>query len=288
MKWAIIYVSSYFPDPEMAGFVAQTAEEAGFESIWSGEHIVIPVNYKLEYGFTDSGEFPNADKPIPDPLVYFSYLAALTKTLRFGTGISLLPEHSPLVFAKSVATLDHMSGGRFELGVGVGWMKEEFEALGVPWEHRGKRTDEYIAGLRRLWADDQASFDGEILKFPAVRSNPKPVRKMVPIHIGGDTQIAARRAGRLGDGFFPAVYPNRRVKEELPGLIDTMRKTAAEHGRDGSKIEITSGGTRSADGVSWFEDLGVSRLTIAVHGKTREEIRRELMTFGEQVISKTT
>jgi len=287
MKWAIIYIPNTFPNPDMAAFIAQTAEQAGFESIWGGEHVVFPVEYEHVYGFTDSGEFPNTDKPMPDPLIYFAYAAAVTKTLRFGTGVVLLPEHNPLVFAKSAATLDFLSGGRFELGVGIGWMKAEFEALGIPWEQRGKRTDEYIAALRRLWSEDEASFDGEILKFPPVRCSPKPPRKMIPIHIGGDTPAAARRAGRLGDGFFPAVYPNRRVKEELPMLIDTMRRTAAEHGRDGSKVEITSGGTRKAEGVAWFEDLGVSRLTIAIHGREKEEIYRELMTFGDEVISKT-
>lgn len=288
MKWAIIYVNTKFPGPEMLGFVAKTAEEAGFESIWGGEHIVFPVTYTQDYPFTDTGEFPMADKDIPDPIVYFAYAAALTTTLRFGTGINLLPEHNPLIFAKSVATLDVLSNGRFELGVGIGWMREEFEALGVPWAARGKRTDEYIEGIRRLWADDQASYDGEILKFPPVYCNPKPVRRMVPVHIGGDTHFAARRAGRLGDGFFPALYPNRRVREELPGLLETMRTTAAEHGRDPDRIEITSGGTRRAEGVAWFEDLGVSRLTITTHGTTKEEIYRELMTFGDEVIAKTT
>jgi len=287
MKWAIIYVPHNFPTPDMAAFVAQTAEQAGFESIWGGEHVVFPVDYAPKYGFTDSGEFPWAEIPMPDPIVYFAYAAAVTKTIRFGTGVVILPEHNPLVFAKSVATLDYLSVGRFDLGVGVGWLKEEFDALGVPWEARGKRTDEYIQALRRLWSDSPAAFDGELLKFPPVHCLPKPVKKMVPIHIGGDTQIAARRAGRLGDGFFPAVYPNRRVKEELPGLLETMRKTAAEHGRDGWKVEVTSGGTRKAEGVAWFEDLGVSRLTIAIHGKTKDEIYRELMTFGDEVISKT-
>src|ERR1700740_2218863 len=119
--------------------------------------------------------------------------------------LRILPQRNPLVLAKEVATLDYLSGGRIELGIGGGWLKEEFEALGIPFERRGKHPDEYVAAMRALWASDGASFAAEFVKFDKVSCNPKPVAKSVPIIVGGHSEAAARRAGRLGDGFFPSI-----------------------------------------------------------------------------------
>ena len=158
----------------------------------------------------------------------------MTTTLRLATGILILPQRNPLVLAKEVATLDALSGGRVELGVGVGWLEEEFDALGIPFSERGTRTDESIEVLRALWDGDHADYRGTHFSFSGVSSNPKPANGRVPIHIGGHSPVAARRAGRLGDGFFPG-------RGGLGELVDIVRQTAADAGRNPEGIEVTSG-----------------------------------------------
>ena len=142
--------------------------------------------------------------PIPDPLVWLAYVASITTSLRLATGILILPQRNPVVLAKELATLDHLSGGRVELGIGVGWLEEEFAALGVPWARRGARTDEYVGAMRALWASDGADFDGEFASFHRVSSNPKPVHRSIPIVVGGISEPALRRVARLADGWAPA------------------------------------------------------------------------------------
>ena len=167
---------------------------------------MFPHKYTSVYPYAPGGRLPGGPGgALPDPLIWMAAMAAVTTRLRFMTGVIILPLRNPMVLAKQVATLDHMSGGRIELGIGVGWLKEEFEALGIPFEKRGARSDEYIAVMRKLWAEDGVSFDGQFVKFDEVSSNPKPVGGSVPIVIGGHSEAAAKRAGRLGDGFFPSI-----------------------------------------------------------------------------------
>ena len=130
---------------------------------------------------------------MPDPLIWLAFVAAATTELRLGTGIVILPQRNPVILAKELATLDSLSGGRVEFGIGVGWLKEEFEALGVPWARRGARTDEYIEAMRALWDGDHAAYEGEFVSFDDVSSNPKPAQGRVPIHIGGHSRAAAER-----------------------------------------------------------------------------------------------
>ncbi len=243
---------------------ARAAEAAGFESMWTVEHVVYPDDYASAYPYSADGKMPaTSSTPIPDPLIWLAYIAAATTTLRLATGILILPERNPVVLAKELATLDHLSGGRVELGIGVGWLKEEFDALGVPWERRGARTDEYVAAMRALWATDGATFDGDFTSFTRVSSNPKPVGGTIPIVIGGHSRAAAERAGRLGDGFFPG----KGSPAELAESIDIVRQTAAAHDRDPERIDITAGtgGIFGDDPVGAVEEmaaLGVSRLIV--------------------------
>lgn len=198
----------------------------------------------------------------------------------------IFPQHNPVILAKQAATLDKLSGGRFLLGVGVGWLREEFESVGSDFATRGARTDEGISAMREIWANDIASFSGEHYGFPPLKSFPKPTAGHVPVHIGGDSVVAARRAGRSGDGFFPAMWPTERIERELPSLLGTMRVSAREAGRDPSGIEVTSGGARTFEDVKWFADQGVDQLTITVRARDDAEIREELLRFGDSVISK--
>ncbi|MEQ9643592.1 MAG: LLM class F420-dependent oxidoreductase [Alphaproteobacteria bacterium] len=260
MKFGLRYCNTgRFVDPAKAVELLAAGEEAGFESAWTVEHTVVPAGYESAYPYSDSGKMAGGkdDIPLPDPLIWMAYAAARTSTIKLGTGIIILPQHSPVITAKQVATLDYMSGGRVLLGIGVGWLREEFDAIGVPFEGRGRRTDEYVAALRELWGADVPSFQGEFVNFDGAYCRPQPVNGSVPIIVGGHSQAAARRAGRLGDGFFPA----RGASTEL---FDLVRRTAEACGRDPGAIEFT---TSLPDDLSTIPDLaaiGVDRLLVPV------------------------
>ena len=205
--------------------LCRIAEAAGFDSVIAVDHVLFPHAYTSVYPYAPGGRLPGGPgSPLPDPLIWIAAMAAVTTKLRFMTGVIILPLRHPAVLAKQVATLDYMSGGRIELGIGVGWLKEEFEAMGIPFEKRGARSDEYIAIMRKLWAGDGVSHDGPFLKFAEVSSNPKPVRRAVPIVIGGHSEAAARRAGRLGDGFFPSIG----AQVDTVPLFDVMRRAGTQ------------------------------------------------------------
>jgi probable F420-dependent oxidoreductase len=188
-----------------------------------------------------------------------AYVAAATSRIRLATGILILPQHNPVIVAKQVATLDHMSNGRILLGIGVGWLKEEFDAIGAVFENRGRRTDEYIAAMRELWSADAPNFSGRYVTFKDAFMRPKPVNRSVPIIIGGHTEAAARRAGRIGDGFFPG--------RGLPmDLIEIVRRTAREAGRDPAAVEITVSIPDDLAQLADFAAAGVSRVLLPVTG----------------------
>ena len=273
-----------FGTPDGSIQFAQAAEKAGVESLWTVEHVIYPSSYDSQDPYDPSGQMAMApDTDLTDPLIWLTWLAANTSSIRLGTGIIILPERNPLVLAKQVGTLDSFSGGRVELGIGVGWLKEEFEALGVPWERRGARTDEYVAVMRELWGGNEVSFDGEFVSFDRVSSNPKPLNGSVPITIGGHSDAAARRAGRIGNGFFPG-------KGDLEHMLGLVRESAEKHGRDASEIEVTwgSGEIMGSDPVAAAEKLkeqGVSRVivpSLMFLNNTEEQ----LAEFGERVVSK--
>ncbi len=274
MKFGLMFANTG-PFAETEGLIelAQAAEANGFESLWTVEHVIWPTEYDSTYPYDPGGKMPgDSTSSIPDPLIWLAFVAANTKTIKLATGIIILPERNPLVLAKTVATLASLSKGRFQLGIGVGWLKEEFEALGIPWERRGKRTDDYIGAMRALWSGDNAHFDGEFAAFHNVTSNPKPPGGAVPVVIGGHSKAAARRAGRLGDGFFPG----KGSMEELAELFDVMNQAAADAGRDPAAIEITAGhpGIFSSDPAGAAEELtalGVHRTIIPAFALLGEE-----------------
>ena len=235
MKFGIGFANTItFVTGDGAAELAKAAEDVGFESLWTVEHILYPEGYESTYPYAPDGRMPGSGaNPIPDPLIWLSYVAANTTDLKLATGISLLPERHPVTYAKGVATLDMMSSGRVILGIGIGWLKEEFEALDIPWEGRTRRTEEYADVMRELWEADDVSYHGEFVDFDNISSNPKPHDGPVPIHIGGHSRAAAERAGRMGDGFFPA-------KGDVAGLFEIARQTAADHGRDAEALEMTS------------------------------------------------
>jgi len=289
MKFGLMFANTgNFATPAGARAIAAAAESAGFESIWTVEHVLVPRGYESEYPYDKSGKMPGGETTdIPDPLVWLSYVAACTSTINLATGILIVPQRNPGVLAKEVATLDVLSGGRMVLGVGVGWLEEEFDALGVPFARRGTRLDDYVAAMRALWASDDASYSGEFAEFTSVVSRPRPAAGAVPIVVGGHSEAAARRAGRLGDGFFPGKGSNERLSE----LFDIMRAAALDHDRDPDAIEITTGGAAAfapdpVAALKELEEIGVDRVVIPPLSFDVEGIGPALEQFGQHVIAK--
>ena len=269
---------------EYAAAFGRLLEELGFESVWTVEHHVMCVEYASVYPYSPNGRSPfAADVVQPDPLIWLSYLAAATQRLRLATGILIVPFRNPVVLAKTLASLDRISGGRLLLGIGVGWVREEAEALGVDFAGRGRRTDEYIEVMRTLWREPVASFHGEFVNFDGVVSEPRPAQQGgVPIIVGGHSEAAARRAGRLGNGFYPlGVAPDR-----LAALRRIMEETAREHGRDPAEIEITCVGQPTAEAAELYADQGVDRLVFFPHKGDLDALRRLLEAFRRDVMEK--
>jgi probable F420-dependent oxidoreductase len=290
VKWGIVFASTGFPDPDSAVALARAAEQAGFESLWAPEHVVESrAEGATPYRGVSSGSMRrlSARGGIPDPLVWFAYVAAVTTTIRFGTGVLILPEHQPAVLAKTAATLDHVSGGRLMLGIGVGELPEEYQAVGMPFRDRGRRMDEYIEAMRVLWHDDEASYRGQYVSFERVECRPWPVRRRIPLIIGGDSNAAIRRAARYGDGYFPFVFPGRDPLVELPRLLRQVRRATAEAGRDPDDLEFTAGGARTAEDARIYADLGIHRLTVAVRGHTVTEMREHVARLGDELVAPT-
>jgi len=262
MKFGIRYCNTgRYVDPARAVELVQAAEETGFESAWTVEHVVIPKGYQSAYPYTTDGRLPGGegDFILPDPQIWMAYVAARTSRIKLATGILILPQHNPVICAKQVATLDYMSGGRVLLGIGVGWLKEEFEALGVPFADRGARTEEYMHALRALWSMDVPTYEGKFVSFRNAYMRPKPTNGTVPIIIGGHSKAAARRAGRMADGFFPA----RGASEELLALV---RDSAIEAGRDPKDVEITASMPEDLADLPALAARGVSRVLVPVTG----------------------
>ncbi|MEW1567420.1 LLM class F420-dependent oxidoreductase [Streptomyces sp. NPDC093509] len=234
--------------PEVIRAVATAAERHGFARLWCGEHVVLVDSPDSRYPYSSDGRIAvPADADWLDPLLTLSFAAAVTSTIELATGVLLLPEHNPIIVAKQAATLDVLSSGRFSLGVGVGWSAEEFEALGVPFTGRGRRTDEYIDVMRTLWADDPASFTGEFTRFDGIRVNPKPLRRgRLPMLAGGNSSTALRRAVSHADGWYGFNLPVVDVAEH----VATLAEQCALHGRSFAELTIA---VALSDGVP--EDL---------------------------------
>lgn len=286
MKFGIIapYAVGPVEDSRFAAAFAKMAEDLGFESLWVVEHVVMSVEYSSVYPYDPSGRSPfTAEVAQPDPLVWLAHVAAVTERIRLATGVLIVPQRNPLILAKECASLDRLSGGRLELGIGVGWVREEAEALGVRFEDRGRRTDEYIEVMRTLWREPVASFHGEHVHFDRVVSRPKPLQEGgVPIVVGGHSLAAARRAGKYGNGF----YPLGVSEEKLARLLEVMRESAAEAGRDPGRIELTLIGLPDAASAERNARLGAGRTVIAAKSGDLTALRRDLESYRREVIER--
>jgi probable F420-dependent oxidoreductase len=268
-------------EPAMIKTVALATERVGFSTLWAPEHVVLLSEYASRYPYSE-GEFPMpVDTPIGDPFTTLTYAAALTSKIRLATGICLVPEHNPLVLAKTVATLDRLSSGRFILGTGIGWLEEEFQAIGVTWERRAQRTREYIEAMRLLWSGEKASYSGEFVNFHGALSYPKPARnRRVPVWFGGESGPALRRVAEYGDGW---IGFNLSVDEAAPKIkrIEELLKTG---GRKRSDVEIAVSPymkPMKPDDLKRYRDLGVDEVAMVNFDIPANE--RELVAKIEQI-----
>src|SRR5271163_566752 len=214
---------------------ARKAEQLGFESLWIPEHPILPVNPKTPFPST-KGPIPNVYSQMCDPFVALSMAAAVTTTLKVATGICLVPERNAIVTAKEVATLDAFSGGRFLFGIGAGWLREESELLGVDFPRRWTQTAEYIAAMRELWTKGEASFEGKYVKFPAIRSYPRPAQPAgPPVLLGSRDKNALKRVAKWGDGWCPIRISVDEMKQATAELREECQKT----GRDYARLDLT-------------------------------------------------
>lgn len=279
------YPANVAADPTWMVEFARHAETVGFESIYIPEHIVVPAGYERRYPYSPDGTIPLADDcPFPDPLELLSFLAAVTERIVLATGVLLLPAHHPVLLAKRAATLDALSGGRLRLGVGVGWMREELDALDSDFHTRGARADEMIAAMRVLWTEDEPTFHGSFFSFERARCLPRPVQPGgVPIHIGGHTPAAARRAGRMGDGFQPLGVEG----DDLDHLMQVLREAATAAGRDAEAIELTLlgvAGITTPDDVKRAEEQGATRLLLGTLAGDLNQAKDELSRTADLLI----
>src|SRR5262249_20613295 len=242
--------------------VAAAAERSGFATLWSGEHVVMVDQSASRYPYSDDGQIavPAAADWI-DPMIGLGFAAAVRSTIGIATGVLLLPEHNPVLVAKQAATLDRLSGGRLTLGVGIGWSREEFAALGVPFDHRAARTAEYVAAMRALWRDDVASFGGRFVEFDSIRVNPKPFReRTIPIMLGGNSDSALRRVASWGDGWYGFNLDDAAAVRDRVGKLDRL---CAEAGRDRAELRLAVAlrNPRESD-VDALAELGVDELVL--------------------------
>ena len=241
-------------DPETAASVAKAAEEAGFESVWTAEHVVLP-----------DPQVPPSPVPaqtrLLDPAVSLAYLAAHTRTLLLATGIIILPQRNPVVLAKELASLDVLSGGRLVFGIGAGYLQAEFEALGAPFEDRGERTDEYIEVIRALWTQEAPRFEGRFVSFGDIDAQPRPVQEPhPPIVVGGMSPPALRRAVRQGNGWYGFALDVDATATCVAGLRAAQQQVERPPELGPLEISVTPSVPLDADALRRFEDLGVERL----------------------------
>jgi probable F420-dependent oxidoreductase len=252
--------------------LAMHADRLGFHVLWTAEHLIFPRSIATPYPYGGSFPFPVTD-PILDPLIALTWAAAVTENIHLGTAVLVAPYRHPVVLAKQLATLDSMSGGRALLGIASGWLREEFEMLGVPFRERGARTDEAIGLLRALWKDDSVTFRGRWTTLEDAAFFPKPHRRPgPPIWIGGGSPAALRRTARLGDGWLGVPRPSLG---ELATDIEKIRRLAEEAGRDPRAIGVaSSGAARSVDELvarlPELEKIGITIANVPIYSWTND------------------
>ncbi len=265
--------------------LARVAEDVGVESFWTFEHVMVPNHYASVYPYSRSGKMPVLpETPFVDPLITLAHLAGVTSTLKLATGVNIMPQANPLLLAKQVASLDHLSGGRLILGLGAGWLEEEYGAMGVPFEKRGARFNDYLVAVKKVWSGETVEHQSEFLNWSGFKSYPIPVQKPhPPLIIGGTSPAALRRVVRHGDGWFA---PSRNL-EELGEMCGALREVASQEGRDYQSLQISAmwGGVQEGlESIPAYKELGVTRLILGMHHLEGSDPLKGLESLGHRVI----
>jgi probable F420-dependent oxidoreductase len=273
---------------EILRAVGREIEDRGFESIWVPEHVVLFDEYESAYPYSPDGKFPGgADSGMLEPLQALTYLAAVTDRVRLGTGICLVPQRNPVYTAKAVTDLDSLSGGRVDFGVGVGWLREEFAAVAMPFEKRGPRTDEHLQVMKALWCDEVSEFHGEFYDLAPCRMYPKPIQSPhPPIHVGGESDAAMRRVARHGQGWFSF----NRLPEDLPEPLARLDAALAAEGRSRSDVVLSVSpyfNPVTPAAVEGYAALGVDRLIVLCLAFDVDTLRSQLDDLVRDVLEPT-
>ncbi len=266
--------------PEQIAATGRIVEECGLHSLWVPEHVLFFREYASRYPYAADGRIPGDPDGVMEPFTALAFLAAHTERLRLGTGICIVPQRNPIYTAKQVADVDYLSGGRVDFGIGVGWLREEFAALGVPWARRGDRTRECIGVMKTLWCDEVSSFEGEFYSLPDSLQNPKPVQKPhPPLHIGGESDAALRRVAELGNGWFTYNQTPEALGERLPALDAALEAV----GRSRRDVRLTAAPRDKADPalVDRFRQLGVDELLLPLFARDEDGLRRRAEGLAE-------
>lgn len=277
---------NFFPvRPQFLLPIARRADELGYDSLWLGEHLVFPTRIASTYPYGPTLGPPLPSTSLFDPLITLAYVAAQTRQIQLGTSVYLVNLRHPVIAAKLVATLDALAGGRVILGIGSGWLKEEYDAITAPWDHRGTRMEECIDVMRRLWTEERVAHSGRFYRFDEVGFEPKPARVPVPILIGGDTQAALQRAARSGDGWFGLRY----TPESAATRIRELRAMRASDRP--FEITVSPETVPDIDQIHRFRDAGVDRIVLiakelAAGKKTVEATLDGLNRFAETVMNR--
>jgi probable F420-dependent oxidoreductase len=266
--------------PECAANVARAAEAAGFESVWTGEHVVLP----------DPQAPPSPappQHPMLDPAVALAFLAGHTQRLRLATGIIILPQRNPVVLAKELASVDVLSKGRLIFGLGAGYLKPEFDAIGARFDDRGARTDEYIDVLRALWTEAKPAFAGRTVRFGGIDAQPRPVQKPhPPIVVGGTSAAALRRAVARGNGWYGFLRDLDAAKADLAGLAAARRATERPAALGALEVTVTPPPRIDLDAAQRYRDLGVDRLVLLAPARDEAAILRWVEQTAEALVRK--
>lgn len=270
--------------PELASEIACVAEECGFSSLWVPEHAILFDEYQPNYPYSEDGVMPGgADANVLDPFPVLSFFAALTKRIRIGTGVMILPQRNPIYAAKEIASLDVLSGGRLDVGIGVGWLAEEMRALGVPFERRGARADSYVRVMQALWCEDPSSYEDEFYTLPDCRFAPKPVqRPHPPLVFGGESPAALRRIAEFGQGWNAAM----KTPEMMEKLLIDLDVQLAKRGRKREEIEITvmPGRDLDADDLKAYRDVGVDQIVGYGAAMRADDVRAIFEPIAETLV----
>ena len=278
-------LSNPFATPEYVTALGQASEALGFHSIWLGEHALLFDEYESRYPYSPDGKIPlSPGTGLLELHTALGFLAGVTSRIRLATGICLVPQRNPVYTAQEIATLDWLSRGRVDFGVGIGWLREEFKALGVPWERRAARTREYLEVMQRLWCDEVSQHQGEFYNLPACRQFPKPIQKPhPPIHFGGESDAALRRVAEIGQGWHPFdIEP-----EQLRTGILKLESLLAERGRRREDIQVSVCAylrPLDLDRTKRYRDAGADQVTTLVAAASTDRVQQVLDKLSRELV----